>query len=251
MRYTSLFSGIALGVILTASRILPAGAAQNPCRFEPQFDALSTLLATPKDNDLEHVRAELTIRKSILTNVLDCALGKIRSLAGTLDAIPSDDPDITDLAKRFQSRLDDVSAYYNSERLRVGDLGLWGSKDMASTIAERRGFYLNPLTEEIAQFVIWTKNQDLFQVAENRLNQIQTTTKFLKLIDNQETSDRLGKAHESFTKAKELNDAAKQALKRMDISDDSLALIKNSLEALAETYKNFFEVSREISVPQE
>lgn len=251
MRYIYFVPAAALGTMLAVLGTPPrAFAAQNPCQFEPQFDALSTLLANPKDNDLEHVRAELTIRKSILTNILGCALGEIRGLKDTLDTVPSDDPDIADLARRFQGRLDDANAYYDLQRSRVGDLGIWGSKDMAQTIADRRDSYLNPLTQEIAQFVIWAKNQNLFRVAENRLSQIQTTTKFLKLIDNQETSDRVGKAQESFAKAKELNDAAKQALKRMDISDDSLTLIKNSLEALAETYKNFFEVSKEVAVPQ-
>src|SRR3989344_7367534 len=139
--------GIAAGAMLAVLGISPgAFAAQNPCRFEPQFDALSALLANPKDNDLEHVRAELAIRKSLLTNILDCALGEIHGLAGTLGAVPSDDPDIADLAKRFQGRLDDASAYYNSEKSRVGDLGIWGSKDMAKTIADRRDSYLNLLT---------------------------------------------------------------------------------------------------------
>ncbi len=250
MRYTYLISGSALGFILVAAGAPPAFATQNTWQFEPQLTALQDLLANPKNDALEAIRAELALRKSILGNILDCSIGEIQGIKATLHVLSSGNPDITDLINRFSNKLDEAAAYYTSQKSAVGDLGIWGSKDMARTIAERRDSYLNPLTQGVAQFAIWAKNQDLFRVAENRLGQIQTTVKILKLIDNQEMSGRVEKAKDSFANAKAFNEEARQTLLRMDISDNSLTLIKNSLEALAETYANFFEVSKAVAVPQ-
>ncbi len=239
-----------LGTVLvlgTASAATPD--ASEKCRFDDQIAGLAAL-ATHTDGSLDAVRMELALRKAILKNVVGCSIDEVQTLKASVKTVPQNDADIADVENRFAGKLDDMIAYYNTQAAKIDDLGIWGSKDMARAIAEKRSGAFVPLTEEAAEFVIWAKNQDLFHSASIRLTQIQNTLKFLRLIDNQETTGLLQKATDTFARAEDLNAQAKQALKNFDISNNSLSLIKDSLEALSETYQSFFDISTSLAVPQ-
>lgn len=257
MRHIIIKTGLLLGItaifflpgrIIAGSPTSPQAAEKESCNFENQFKELAGVREANNLDYLPTLLAELRIRKELLRKVLDCAISEAEDLRASLAALKSIPPEMELLRDRLYERIGETKDYYQMQQSRLNELGIQGTKDMAKSIKEWRLTQYASLANGATQLIIWTKNQELFQAAQKRFQDIKQTVRFFNLLDNSEMKDLLTKATERLAKARSINEAAKEALNRFDFSENSLGLIKDSLEELSETYQLFFELSKTINL---
>lgn len=187
--------------------------------------------------------AELTVRKALLTKTLSCAKSDAQALQDQLNTISTSDNAKT-LQSQLAGQLGDAMNYYDLELVKVGDAGIAGTKGIAKdTLAWRAGTY-DPLEKQVANFTLWAENQNLFGVAANRLTQIRNIVSFIThAAPNDDLQNAFTNAETLMQSANQENQAAKDALLRSAPSDQSFALIKQSLSSLSDAYKKFSDAN--------
>ena len=101
------------------------------------------------------------------------------------------------------------------------------------------------MTDLGKNFLIFTKNQDILQTTQNRLNQINLTLKTLGLDDNQKISEMLNQARKNIRSADEENGLVKNVFKRLTWPNDISDVMVSSLQHLKDAYQNFFDIGKE------
>jgi len=227
-----------------AFSVTPAIAATPDCSFKDQIGQLEALRAVNEGGyRADSIRAELALRQDILRRTLDCASYEVENLRTKVGALKNLDKPSSDLQSQFLRELDEALQFYGDEHAKIATLGLRGSQDMAREIKERRASTYAPMTEEVLHFLIWVKNQDLFRAARLRFADIEKTIQALKLADDEDMGKLIADANANLEAANRFNVAAQDALGQFPPRDNTFELIKQSLESLAKTYQNFFEVS--------
>ncbi len=255
MRHIIIKTGLIFGLVavcflpvrIVAGSINSPQAAEDSCNFEDQLKELAGIQESNNPDYLAALMAELRVRKNLLRSILDCSIAEAEGLRAPLAALKPNSPDIELLRNRFYERIGETKDYYQMQQSRINDLGIQGTKDMAKGVKEWRLNQYASLADGATQLIIWMKNQELFQAAQKRFEDIKQTVRFFNLVDNTEMRELLAKAAESLDKAQSANEAAKEALNRFAASENSLGLIKDSLEALSETYQIFFDLSKVIN----
>ena len=239
--------GVGIGLlVLGAALVIPfsdARASGQDCSLEGTFQTLQAVQDHPLSNYDDTVKAELAARKNLLNAVLNCAVAETETLKGSIAALPADDQASKNLQSQFASKFDEAIGYYQFQKSRVSDLGLEGTKEFARNLKEWRSAVYAPLSQQAANFIIWTKNQTLFETAQNRFGQIKRTLTLLKLADDETIQKLLRNADADLRAASESNDRAREALQRFGAPDDSSSLIKDTLSSLAATYQTFFDIA--------
>ncbi|KKW45315.1 MAG: hypothetical protein A3A43_03155 [Candidatus Liptonbacteria bacterium RIFCSPLOWO2_01_FULL_56_20] len=245
MRIRSLSIGLCAGLI-TLLGAYSARAAESECRFGEQLDALAAVQKTAAENSLEALRAELVLRKNILSSITDCGIRDAKNLLRGLNLVAVSEQSAAPLRDQFAARLNQAIEYYELQKSRLDDLGLQATKDTAKNMREWRRSIYTPLADRAGNFIIWTKNQALIRAAKNRLSQVNQTIQTLKLADYEEVKNFWSDAERNVWDAERLNEDARSSLGRFDDPEVSLAIIKNSLQALSLTYQNFFDLSESV-----
>lgn len=234
---------LALSLGVFAAKPLSTRAEDNGCGLEEGLAALRELQDHPLSDSNEAVNAELAARKNILNTLLDCASEEASTLKNSVAALPADTKDAKNLQQSFLSKFDETLGYYNLQKSRVGDLGLEGTKEFSRNLKEWRNVAYAPLSQQAANFIIWTKNQTILSNAQSRFEQISRTLGLLKLTDDPNIADLLKQAGDNLRAANGANDNAKDALRRFAAPDDSSIEIKNTLNSLALAYQAFFDIA--------
>ena len=149
------------------------------------------------------------------------------------------------IQNQFLNQLNVIVNYYQNQKLKIDDLGIRGSEDLARDIKEWRANTYLPLANEAISFLIWIKNRDLIKTTEQRLGQVNQTIKNLKVSDNENIQSLLEKSRLNIETAKVGSLEAKKIFQDFPPSpkSSSLAFIKISLESLAKAYQNFFDIT--------
>jgi len=213
---------------------------------QAEFDELASVQTNPSLDFLEEIRAELKIRRGLLLQTVLCAIKEADELRLNLNQAPTINPDAKQLQEKLGGQIEDALNYYKLQKSKINDLGIQGSKDFAKELRVWRESNYKPLSLRIFNFIIWSKNQDIIQTAQNRINQINRAVVFLRLIDNEEIQNLFKDAETSFGEALSENQAALNSIREFGTPADSLGHIKTSLEGLALTYQKFFELSEAI-----
>jgi hypothetical protein len=240
MKKNLFLTGLVAGLIV----LLPQGQASAAvkCDLTAQANALAEA-RKKNDGTSAGIKGELAVRKTVLKDTIDCSSQEVKTLQASVKALDPKDEDILTVRDRFASRLQDAIDHYAELTGKIDDLGLRGSRDMARNLIDwRTGSYL-PIADEAGNVVIWTRNQPLFDTAQNRLNQIGQTLRTLKLFESDDVKALYEKSQANLEKALELNAIARSALVEDLPAEVTTPKIKASLEGLSATYKNFFELS--------
>jgi hypothetical protein len=250
-----------LMIISTASAVFVFGvlsfnvssAATQPtpaCSFKEDIVALEDLkesAATQSTDYLNNIKNELKIRKGILEKIITCSVSEANDLKNQIDQIKADTKNISDLQEKFLTELDQTINYYESQRGAIPDLGILGTKNMAKKLIDWRASSFDYLIERTNYFSTWAKNQNFILAAEDRLRQIKKGV--LAVADNNadgEVSKILIEAEKNLEKAQSSNKDAQDSFWGFESTDASLNAIKSTLEALASTYQNFFDLTNVI-----
>lgn len=244
---TKLLIFAAAAVVLGAG-LGPAGSANaavpEKCVFDSRLSALTEI--QKNTGALDAIRDELKLRRELLQDIIACSAEEARKLQSSVKEVSGQGAEIDRLRNLFAGQLEDFVKFYDLRFSRTGDLGLQGSKDLARELAEWRASVYAPLAAEAANLVIWSRNQVLFETATVRFNQITYTIKALKLWEREEFQVLAGQTEGNLANAFRLNRESKEALLRRASPETSSNRIKGSLQALAETYQSFFDLSEAV-----
>jgi hypothetical protein len=206
-------------------------------------DTSDCTLSTANFAELQNAQTlaeELTIRKHLLGQTIACAVSDAQSLQATLNAVSMPDSESASIQGQLSGRLDDAVNFYNLESAKLNGAGISATEAIAQEIVAWRTANYDPLTGQINNLILWSQNQGLFQTAETRLTQ---TTQIVNFIEsaaaNNDLQAGLNAARSSLENAQGENAAAEAALAQFQPPDQSLGLIQQSLQSLADTYQKF------------
>jgi hypothetical protein len=190
---------------------------------------------------------ELAVRKMLLGKTIACAVSDAQSLQTTLNAVSMPDSESASIQSQLSGKLDDAITFYNLESAKLGGAGISATEIIAQEITAWRAANYDPLTGQINDLILWSQNQDLFQTAATRLSQ---TTQIVNFIEaaaaNNALQSQLNDTHSSLENAESENAAAEAALAQFQSPDQSLAIIQQSLQSLADTYQKFSDLNTSI-----
>ena len=206
---------------------------------------ISQITAIQNDPSLSYsdeIKQELAVRKNLIGKTIVCAQQEVQTFQTSLASSSVDSAD-QDLQSQLAGRLNDASNFYTIELANLNGAGIVGSEEIAQQVlAWRQGTFI-PLSEGINNFILWSGNQDLFDTAQTRMSQTQNAVSFLECTSpNPELQSAFDAASVSFSNAQNENAEAKAALAQGLSPDQTLALIKQSLDSLSTTYQNFFTI---------
>lgn len=232
--------------LLIAAVVQAASSGPTPgtrCDFGAGVGKLAEIKAAPASDYPESVRMELAARKELLYSVLDCLITETEELKKEVDGLP-DGEDTAGIKKEAVGKIMDARAYLERQKGQIQNLGIQGSKNLAREIRNWRDNSYAQLENEANNLKIWSGNQSLFEIAGNRLQQIQQTVRLLKLLENDEIRSMYEKSETSLETAGRIHRRALQNIKSYRSQEEIAASLKDSLEALSQTYKDFLDLSQ-------
>ncbi|MEK7180808.1 MAG: hypothetical protein AAB738_00540 [Patescibacteria group bacterium] len=191
---------------------------------------------------LQKIKAELALRQKILGKVLDCAVQEAEVLKTRLEETNVKDAEVTAAKLKLNIEIDQVILLYKNRAKTVKDLGIYGSKSLAGQLSEWRLFNYNDLVSRVANIISWNNSQGAIDLVEKRLDNIKKAFIDLKVVDPS-LEKIMQTAEDNLKKAEDMNELARRAIVNSYQVDQQLVMIRDSLEAIAGVYKNFFEVS--------
>ncbi len=227
--------------VASTTPILGAGYGSSCTPSSASFAAIKAIQDNPALGYLDEIKAELVVRKQ-LAETITCAQGESVSLKASLMTVaPS--KNFSTLQSQFASQLDEATSYYNLQLQKLSTAGLSGTEAIAKDVLSWRESNYAPLAEDVSNFILWSKNQAVFGVAESRLQQIQSLVGSVPFSENAELQSDLQGAMVSLQSADGENAKAGQAFAQSLPPEQTLALIQASLNDLAATYQHFFDIS--------
>jgi len=244
----------AFSVLFAASAIFIFGLLGTPsahaaeCGITPGNVAqIAAIQNDPSLSSSDEIKRELALRKILVGETIVCAEQEVQTFQANLatTTVPND---VQSLKSQLLGNLDEASSFYNSEMAQLNVVGIAGTKVIAEQVLTWRQSSFLPLGENVNNFILWAQNQNLFSTAQTRMGQTQSAVLFLESASpNPALQTAFNNAQSSFSDAESENAAAKTALIQNLSPDQSLALIKQSLGSLSDTYQGFSTVGTLIS----
>jgi hypothetical protein len=220
-----------------------SAAEPGACDFRSYLDRLGKIQTSASDEQ-QRLVGELKVRKQLLAAIIDCSVSEAETLQEELGALTPANEDAAQIIKSVLRNLETSSDYFTYQKTKIPDLGLRGTKEMARELLSWRVGTHNALKEAASNFTIWNGNQPLFRVAEERLSALRRTVRVRSEDFNEAVRTLLLAADENLRRAKGENTKATLLLRGYGNTQDTLAAIRSSLEALGAMYENFFELNR-------
>lgn len=177
---------------------------------------------------------ELALRKEILYGILDCLSTSTQSIWTGYDSLQYIQP-AQNLRSRFADEVKGNLFYYDEKRKEVETADLGQTKLVAKEILDWKKSHEDDLARA-SYFLLWAKNQDILSRANDRAGQIsdlKLSPKNLMYLNN---------AQSSLVTANDLNSSAQQSFEKSDPPADTLALIRQSLQKMFDSYRYFIRI---------
>ncbi|MBI4085383.1 MAG: hypothetical protein HY432_02690 [Candidatus Liptonbacteria bacterium] len=245
MRKGTILTGAFLVSALTVT-IFNQARAQTNCDFKNNLEKLSVAEEASKiDDGAENIKNELSIRKELLNQALDCSISDALSLQSEVKSTQVGYSDLKNYQARLVSKIDEIIGYYHNQKEVVKDLGIEGSKIFSANLRTWRDSNYAPIEELGKNFPIFARNQDFLQTAQNRLYQISLTLRALELDGDQEIGNLVNQARRQIYSANEDNGYAADIYKRLSWPNNVSGLVLSTLQHLKDAYQSFFEIGSE------
>lgn len=237
---------IAVPFLALVTLVRPANASAGSCDLTDKYKTFADSVQNGQGSDIQR---ELSARRELLSATIDCAKADLYDLK---DQVSADENDKTaTVRERVLDSIDEGIRFLDIRRVTLGDQGIQGTKDIARDIKGWRDNNLQILSDRVKNFLFWSGNQPLFEKASDRLSQSQLVVTSLKILENEDAQKVYFDAKTKLDNALSLNNKAGDAIARGISSDETLGLIKDSLGALSDTYKNFFDISDKLNGPSD
>lgn len=232
----------------TVAQAAQTATISNDCTIPASgFAALQAIESNQTLTPAQELSQELAARKQLLSATISCAISEAQSLQSTLNAVSTSDSKATSIQSQLSGRLDDAINFYNLESAKLAGVGISGTEAVAEEMISWRTANYDPLAGQINNFILWSENQAIFATAQGRLTQTSQIVGFIEsAAANNTLLASLSAAQSAFENAQTENSAAETALAESLPPDQSLALIQQSLQALADTYQKFTTLNDQI-----
>lgn len=226
---------IAAGAFLV--KAAPVARADASCPImASDIDAVTAAAA-------QGLTVELAARKALLIRTISCAQADAQTLQANLNTLAVDG-DAKTIQAHLSGQLDDAMNFYNIELGKVDGTGIAGTKAVAAEVLAWRSANYDPLAASVANLTLWAQNQNLFSVADDRLNKVKGVSSFIEqAAPNTDLENDLATAETLVQSADSENQAALNAMLQSLPPDQALALIQQSLQSLSSAYQQFFDLS--------
>jgi hypothetical protein len=189
------------------------------------------------------IQAELAARKALLTRIINCATENAQELQGDLANVQASG-NTANLQSELAGNLNEAISYYALELQKVQTAGISGTEAIANEVLSWRTGNYDPLANEVANFILWSENQNVFNAANTRLADVANIVSFVEqAAPNPTLAQDLASAQSLITAANAENTSAENALIQSEPSDATLALITSSLQSLSDAYQQFSNIS--------
>jgi hypothetical protein len=235
---------ILLAILIGLGQVKHASAAAaDPCGLTvSNFNKIQAIQNDPTLSYSDELKAELSLRKQLLTTTIACAKDDAQTLQTTLSNLKIDSS-FQNLRLQLSENLASTVNYYDLELSKVPDAGVRGTQTISKDVLAWRESNYAPLAENVSNFILWSQNQGLFSTADNRLTQVGKLAQSVPFSNNTDLQNDLQAATASLKAAEEANSLAKDALAHLTYPDPSLNYIQQSLAALSDTYQHFFDIA--------
>lgn len=239
----SLFAVAAAGVVLL--RAPAAHAQEDDCGITAGDIAEITAIENdPTLTSSQELTQELALRKQLVGETLTCAEQEAQTFTTSLQNASSVPAGAQSLQSQLLGDLQSASNFYELEQAKLNDAGIAGTKEIAQEVLAWRESTFLPLSENVNNFILWAQNQNLFDTAQTRMTATQRAVSFLESASpDPALQTAFDSAQSSFNDAESENAQAQAALAQGVSPDQSLALIKQSLDSLSTAYQGFFTIS--------
>ncbi|TSC60594.1 MAG: hypothetical protein LiPW15_472 [Parcubacteria group bacterium LiPW_15] len=235
---------VPVSLLVTIS--LPAFAAEKTCDLSGEYKSFALAVQNPSYSQ-EGIQKELSARASLLSVAIGCAREDVIDLKNQILTDDNTSDSANQIKERVVESLDEAIRFYDMKKDSIKDQGIQGTKDLAREIKVWRDSNYDQLSGRVKNFMLWSSNQSLFEKASDRLSQSQLVVTSLKVLENEDSEKVYYDAKLKLETAQKLNGEAGAAIARGASSEETFGMIKNSLEALSNTYKNFFEISGKLN----
>lgn len=238
-----IIAGTLIALPFFASAASASLAAPDPCALTAaDFNQIQAVQNDPTLSYADELKAELALRKQLLTATIACAVNDAQALQTTLAGLKID-PSFQNMDLQLSENLASTVNYYNLEAGKVPDAGIKGTETIAKDVLAWRESNYAPLAANVSNFILWSQNQALFTAADNRLAQVTALAQSVPFSGNTDLQSDLQAASASLKAAEDANASAKDALEHLTYPDPSLGYIQQSLAALSDTYQHFFDIA--------
>ena len=225
-----------------------AAAVETTCVLSPEkFAEIESIQNNFELDYLSRVKEELRVRKSLLHEVIDCATDELLVLRNNFDSIKITNEDAQALRGQLVSWFSETLNYYALQKAQIDNLGLQGTKDFAKNLRTWREGNFQPTASVAAQFIAWTRNQELFETGKNRLNQVRRAVDIFGLGLNEEVRNGLKDAEAEFQRTTSYNQRVIEILRAYGKADEAAEAGKIFLESLAQTYEKILSLAEKIN----
>lgn len=241
---SALFGMTILPTIASAQTVPAIIPVTEDCTFSASdLTAIQAVENDPTLTPSQELTQELSLRRALLARTIACATDDAQTLQQSLNAIATDGETET-IQAHISGEIDDAINFYNIEGGKVGTAGVSGTEAIAKEMIAWRAANYAPIEAQVNNLALWTSNQTLFQTAANRLTQTQHIVSFIEsAVSNGQLQDDLSAAQSALQNAQNENVAAESAMQQLEPSDNSLALIQQSLQDLAAAYQSFSDLN--------
>lgn len=208
-----------------------------------QINQIGIIQNDPLLTYTQEIQQELALRKQLVAETIGCAEKDVKTLHADLESATTT-TDSQGLQSQLLGDLNQASSFYTLELAKLNGVGVSGSEAIAQEVLDWRQNTFIPLSENVNNFILWSRNQNLFTTAQTRIDQTQSAVSFLEVASpNAPLQSAFDAAASSFSQAQSQNAEAKNALAQGLSPDQSLMLIKQSLASLSTTYQDFSTIS--------
>lgn len=215
----------------------------SECVFDSKIEELKSISEDQNLDYLIRYNKEIELRKEILLNIFKCLISESKNYISVLEKMNITKPAVVDMRIKLINELNKTIDYYEFRKAQVYNLSLDGLKYTAKSLKEDRESRFIPLNQKINDFILWNKNEELFNTAKNRISDVEKVIKIFKPEDNQEIRDLL---NDILNKLELALNKHNEAWNAIDLSTDkkSSILIQESLSELLNVYNLLYDLSK-------
>jgi hypothetical protein len=223
----------------------PVSYAQNDnqCVFDAKFKELENILKNPDPDSLKQYNQELSLRKELLSDVLNCLIVNNSNLKDNLNQLNITNSFTRDIKNKIIKKLDEAQEYYEFRKNRVNGLSIEGLKYTSYSLKTDRESRFIPIENIAEDFILWNKNNELFSFAQKRYDEMNKSIQIFKPEENESIKSALDDAQKKLNDALEKHNLALNAISDFN-HNEAKDFINQSLEGLLGVYKIFYDLSQ-------
>lgn len=213
------------------------------CILDFKLKELQEVLGNQSLDYLSRFNKEIELRKEILKSIFDCLILEAKNYIVILEKLNITKPAVADMRSKLINELNKSIDYYQFRKSQISNLSLEGLKYAAKSLKDDREARFTPLNQTVNDFILWNKNEEFFNLAKNRILDIEKTIKIFKPEENKEIKDLFSNILNNFKLALNKHNEAWNGIDEFN-HEKASNLIQESLSDLLGVYNLIYNLSK-------